>query len=365
VGGASDGGAAGAAPATAGSSCSSALEQTLPSASITGAMSVPPQAGNPGYCLVSARQGGSLNFQVALPDNWNHRLLFVGGGGFDGVIPDVSASPGTLAAGYAIVATDSGHQGTGAYPTGDASFALDADALTAFANSATHQVLPLARAIVSLRYGSPPDRVYFEGCSNGGREALIAAQRWPGDFDGIIARAPALNFTGGMTAFHRIAVLTGAKGGSITVGKLTTLASAELRACDDDDGVDDGIIGNPAACQFDPTTLRCAGPSEDGCLTDAELATIAGVRAETPLTYSQKDSLVVYPGWPVGHESDATGWPVWITGTPSVHRACSVGPKMLPTYSRTRWGDNFFLIFLVLAFALPDLGGGTALRGRG
>jgi pimeloyl-ACP methyl ester carboxylesterase len=311
AGGGADGGGN---SVTADSFCASIMSRVVSGASVTRAVLMPAASGKPQYCLVVARIGNSLNFQVALPNNWNHRILFIGGGGFDGVIPDITASlsPGTLANGYAVVVNDSGHQSNDVF---DGSWALnnaDPDALVNFGYLSTHTVLPVARSIVNMRYASPGDRVYFEGCSNGGREALIAAERWPNDFDGIIARAPACNFTGNMTAFHKNAQLVNAPGGMLTPGKLATLARAELTACDGADGVSDGIISNPFACQFEPATLRCAGNSSDACLTDAEVATINGIRADTPLGYSQMDSITAFPGWPIGHED--VSWPVWIIG---------------------------------------------------
>jgi Tannase and feruloyl esterase len=294
--------------------CGAVLAQTVTGVTLTEARLVPATASNPIHCLVGGTLAGSIKFRVALPDNWNHKLLFIGGGGFDGEIPDVGVTfSGSLATGYAIVADDSGHQGSGAV---DASFALDEAKLMAFGNSSTHLVLPAARAIVSLRYGSSATQAYFEGCSNGGREALIEAQRWPDDFDGIIARAPAYDFTGSMTAFHRIALLVNAAGGTLTNGKLKTLANAELSACDADDGVRDGIIAKPEACDFDATALRCTGASDDSCLTDAELATVSGIRSETPLPYTHADSLLASPGWLLGHEGDLL-WSDWTMGNPA------------------------------------------------
>ena len=212
---------------------------------LTGARLVAADAGSPAYCLVSGALEGPLNFQVALPDNWNRKVLFIGGGGFDGVVPEIGIFGGDgLIAGYAVIANDSGHQGMGEMPSDDASWALDDEkAVTRFAETLTHEVLAPATAIVRARYGGEIEKVYFQGCSNGGREALIAAQRWPNDFDGIIARAPALNFTGSMTAFHRNAQLVNALGRALSPAKLTLVAEAELAACDEDDGVSDGIIG--------------------------------------------------------------------------------------------------------------------------
>ena len=282
---------------------------------------MPAESGKPAYCLVSGTLEGALNFQVALPDDWNRKVLFIGGGGFDGVIPEIGVlGAGGLVAGYAVIANDSGHQGMGEMPSDDASWALDDEkAVTRFAETSTHEVLAPATAIVRARYGGEIDKVYFEGCSNGGREALIAAQRWPHDFDGIIARAPALNFTGSMTAFQRNAQLVHALGGSLSLAKLTLLAEAELAACDEDDGVSDGIIGRPYDCHFDPTTLLCDGATDDTCLSELELTTLNGIRSATPLPYAQRDAIAESAAWGVGHEADES-WRVWFFGSggPSV-----------------------------------------------
>jgi hypothetical protein len=315
------GGSGGAPPAvvppppTATESFCNSVSGQIGTATITGAVLLAPRAGGVASpCKVSGRIGAALNFEVTLPDNWNGRLLFIGGGGFDGVIPapDTSPSPHTLDAGYAIIATDSGHQGT------DASWALNnPNAVADYAELSTHKVLEAARAIVFKRFGNNGVAAYFEGCSNGGREALIAAQRFPDDFDGIIARAPAASDIGLVTAFNRIAKLVNAPGGVLSTGKLATLAAAERAACDALDGLDDAILGNLSACHVDPASLRCTGVDDDSCLTDAQIATVNGVRSSTPLPFAQADGLDHYPGFPLGNEDVLSGWPLWIvTGIP-------------------------------------------------
>jgi hypothetical protein len=316
-----DSGRAGASGESAASFCGSVVSRGIEDVTLSGARLVAAESGVPAYCLVSGTLEGPLNFQVALPDNWNRKVLFIGGGAFDGVIPEIGIfGAGGLAAGYAVIANDSGHQGMGEMPSDDASWALDDErAVTRFAETSTHEVMAPATAIVRARYGREIKKVYFEGCSNGGREALIAAQRWPNDFDGIIARAPALNFTGAMTAFQRNARLVDALGGTLSRAKLKLVAEAELAACDEDDGVSDEIIGRPYDCRFDSTTLLCDGATDDTCLSELELTTLNGIRSATPLPYAQRDSIAQSAAWGVGHEVEESWW-VWFFGSggPSV-----------------------------------------------
>src|SRR5262249_18400063 len=228
--------------------------------------------GNPDYCRVRARIDPALNFEVRLPTNWNEKVVFIGGGGYDGYIPDpdvFGVSRGIIMRGYATIATDSGHHAS----LSDASWALNnPDALANFAYLGLHTVLMSAREIITARYAAAIRRTYFEGSSNGGREALIAAQRWPAEYDGVIAREPAYNFTALLLAANRIArQMFDTPGGFLSVGTLQTLGAAVLSGCDALDGLADGIISNVAACHFDPSVLRCTGADTDTCLTDAQI----------------------------------------------------------------------------------------------
>ena len=215
-------------------------------------------------------------------------------------------------AGYAQVSSDSGHQANGL----DASFALN-DPLAArlFGSDSVPTVMGAATEIVRFHYGSRARRAYFEGCSNGGREALINVQRHPTLFDGVISRAPAYNWVGLMGAFNRTAKALAAPGGAISTAKIATLASAVRAACDGLDGVVDGVVSNPAACHFDPKTLRCPAGADtgDSCLSDAQLTAVASWTSPVSFagaTYSNT-------GWPLTGNEDAPGaWDFWTTGTP-------------------------------------------------
>ncbi len=271
----------------------------------------------PEHCKVRGRIAPQLNFEVRLPTTWSGRALFIGGGGLNGFIPapeTVMFNPSIAQAGYVTIASDSGHQASFL----DGSWALDdPPAVENFAYLATHTVLSAARGIVSARYGREVAHTYFIGASQGGREALIAAQRWPADFDGLIALEPVYDITALTLALNRVAQRVFiAPGARLSLEKVSTLANAVLDACDDLDGLADGIIGNVAACQFDPVRLRCAGEDSDGCLTDAQIETVNTIHGEMVLDFALANDVQSYPGWPTGHESVAFsgGWPLWIVG---------------------------------------------------
>src|SRR5262245_10193229 len=254
------------------------------------------------------------NFKLNIPSRWNGKLLFRGGGGFDGVISTITYSPGTLAHGFADVATDMGHQDNGV----DEAWALnDPDAVEDYAFAAIPDVRETAISILcdddSVTAGMCPlERVYFEGCSNGGRSALLAAQRTPDLFDGVIARAPVLQWPGLAVAANRIAKRIAVQ--PLSTAKLATVDAAQLAACDALDGITDGVIGHPFDCAFDPDSLRCTNGDATDCLTDGELETLATVRSPTPLPFPQHDGLAEHPAYPVATIGNPLAWPLWLQG---------------------------------------------------
>jgi hypothetical protein len=288
--------------------CAALQGQSVEGASIS-ARHVAAAAGVPEHCEVKGSLPPALDFQLWLPSDWNGKALFAGGGGFDGVIADYTYLAYATSR-YAVIASNGGHTGE----VFDGSFALDPVKFDDFASLSTHRVLPVARALVRAFYGRDATRAYFEGCSNGGREALIEAQRWPEDFDGIIARAPAYDFTELALAFNRHAQQLSQPGASLSDAKLASLGQASLAACDAQDGLVDGVLSNPAACAFDPAALQCQGAESDACLTAAQLASVRTVYSPYVLN-GQK----LYEGWPAGGENDPDAWAAWITGhgTPS------------------------------------------------
>ncbi len=245
--------------------CAGLGGQTIGGASIVAATDVAATPTLAAYCKVQGLIAPKLNFELRLPADWNHKLHYGGGGGYNGAIPPVTAP--ALNAGYAQVSSDSGHQGNGL----DASFALnDPQAAQLFGIAVGADGDGAALEIVKAHYGSRPMKSYFEGCSNGGREALMNVQRYPTLFDGVIARAPAYNWVGFMGQFNRTAKALAAPGGAMPPAKVATLSNAVLAACDSLDGLADGVVSNLQACHFDPQTLRCPGgwtPATPACRT--------------------------------------------------------------------------------------------------
>jgi feruloyl esterase len=268
------------------------------------------------YCKLSAIIDPSLRFELRLPPSWNRKVLFLGGSGYDGVIPapDVlRPGPGVVTLGYATIGTDSGHMG-GPF---DGAFALDRDALDDFAYLARHRVLEAAREIIATHYATSIRRAYFEGGSSGGREALIEAQRWPDSFDGVIARAPALDFTAVMLNANRIVQRAyGSADAWLPMAAVQTLSGAVLAACDQLDGLADAIVGNVAACHFDPAALRCAdGNTGADCLSDAQIETANTIFSALQLDLPLANGRSGYPAYPLsGAEDGGGGWPLWMTG---------------------------------------------------
>jgi hypothetical protein len=304
--------------ATAAQACSTLSGKTLGGAAVTAAATVAASGPAPTYCKVNATIAPQLNLEMRLPDQWNGKLYYGGGGGYNGAIPDLSG--GNLVAlqqGYATVNSDSGHSGSGL----SAAFALnDTYAANLFGSLSVPTVASSAKEMLQTAYGKAPDKSYFEGCSNGGREALMAAERNPNLFDGIIARAPAYNWVGFMGQFNRTAKALAAPGGQFNAAKLALLAKSVRDACDANDGIVDGIVSNPQACTFNPSVLRCAAGADTGdtCLSDAQLAAVSSWTSPA----SWAGGAYTNAGWALsGNEDDPGAWPVWVTGGGNVQLA--------------------------------------------
>jgi feruloyl esterase len=280
-----------------------------------------PVASNlPAYCrldgVIDRRTGAAnaaygIGFALALPQNWNGRFLMQGGGGLNGTVQaplgtSAAGDRSALARGFAVVSTDTGHQGSGAF---DGSFMQDQQASLDFAYAAIGRVAEIAKRIIAHQYGKPPDHSYFAGCSTGGREAMVMTQRYPLLFDGVIAGAPAMRTSYSGIGDRWVAATLNeiapksAEGQPITRNALSdtqkqAVIEGIVNACDANDGIKDGLIFNVKACTFDPTTLVCSGAANDRCLTTQQAATLAKAFA------GPKDSKgrQVYPGfaWDTG-----------------------------------------------------------------
>ncbi len=274
-----------------------------------------PPATVPEHCEVKGvsrpTSDSEIRFELWLPPpaSWNSKYFQHGNGGWAGTIPSYDlVTP--LARGYAAAATDDGHTGT---TIPDASFAIGhPEKLIDFGHRAVHETALQSKAIARAFYGAMPQKSYFVGCSDGGREALMEAQRYPEDFDGIIAGAPANNWTRHFTGFiWNEKALREDPASSLPPAKLAAIQKAALAACDTVDRVKDGLIEDPRKCTFDPSVLKCAGPDGPDCLTQAQIEAVRKIYAgpKNPRTGEQ-----IYPGYEPGTEALPDSWSIWILG---------------------------------------------------
>ena len=272
-----------AVPVAAAASCESLMSLSLPSTTITLAkvetaaelpgVKLPPAKPLPDTCRVAATLRPSSDSEIAMEiwmpvSNWNGKYLAVGNGAFNGTI-GYGAMMTALARGYATSSTDTGHKG------GGASWALGhPEKVADFGWRAMHETAVASKKIVAGYYGNEPKLSYFNGCSAGGRQAMKAAQRFPADFNGIIAGAPGLDWTGRAAQAVRIAKrLEQNEAARLGQAQRQLLHSAVLAACDLNDGVKDGVLENPRSCKFDPGTLECRGSDASACLTAPQVET--------------------------------------------------------------------------------------------
>jgi hypothetical protein len=214
-----------------------------------------------------------------------------------------------LADGYATSSTDTGHKGVAT----DAKWALGhSDKIIDFGYRAVHETAVNAKAIISAFYGEAPKGSYFNSCLNGGREALMEAQRYPADYDGIVAGAPANYWTHLVDsgAWDMQATLAAAAS-YIPPRKVPAIQAATLNACDALDGVRDGIIGDPTKCRFNPMALLCKGPESDSCLTKPQATALGKLYTGPKIAKGQQ----IFPGHLPGGETGVLGWAAWITGS--------------------------------------------------
>jgi feruloyl esterase len=297
----------------------------------------------PAHCLLrgevnkhTAADGKSYGdmFELRLPNDWNGRLLFQGGGGLDGVVQPAVGSGSALerpalARGYAVVSTDGGHEADPRDPKSMGAFGSDPGALADYEYRSTRLVTDAAKAILVKYYGEKPKRSYFRGCSNGGREGLIAIQRYPQYFDGVIAGAPAFRLTRAMIAeawntmqYSAIAPRD-AQGqpelrNALSETDLQLVSHAVLAKCDALDGVKDDLISNPEACHFDPATLQCPGEKMDSCLSAAQVTAMKKAMGGPVDSHGK----ALYSSWPYDSGISGDGWRAWILGsarTPSIN----------------------------------------------
>jgi feruloyl esterase len=254
----------------------------------------------PAFCRVAATltpsSDSQIQMEIWLPaENWNGKFLAVGNGGWAGTI-SLDAVAGALRRGYAAASNDTGHSDAGAQ------FALNRDKLVDFAYRAMHEMTVQSKTIVEAFYNRPPRLSYYQGCSTGGRQGMMEAQRYPDDFDAIIAGAPVYNMVHLNVSQTALQVqMLKNPDRIVPPNKVTLLANAVVAACDGNDGVKDNIINDPRACKFDPGTLACKAGDTADCLTAAQVESVRQLYSPVKSATGQ----VVYPGRSPGVES---GW---------------------------------------------------------
>ncbi len=308
-----------AAAPTGGSTCDSLSKLNLPNVTINSAQSVaagaftPPAApgpfqlspalfkGLPEFCRIMATltpsSDSDIKIELWLPaSGWNNDFQAIGNGGWNGTIGYGPLAEG-VKRGFATAATDTGHAG------GSASFAMGhPEKLTDFAYRAVHEMTVTSKAIIQNFYGTAPRYSYWNGCSTGGRQGLKEAQKFPADFDGIIAGAPA-NY---QTHLHVWSVWVAQQMNKtpesyLPPAKLAVLHKAVLAACDAEDGVKDGLLNDPTKCHFDPKSIECKGADSATCLTSAQVAAVQAIYAG-PRNAAGKQ---IFPSFQPGSE---LGW---------------------------------------------------------
>ncbi len=288
--------------------CEEVMNMRLPDVTISQTETV--QESTP-HCKVMGVIGTEINFELLLPNDWNSRFAMGGGGGFVGSIQNM-AQP-SVHKGYATVGTDTGHQGHGL----KADWALNnLERQVNFGHLGIHRTAVTAKEIIRQYYCSEITYSYFIGCSRGGGQAMMEAQRYPHDFDGIVAGAPAIDWPAFGAEFVQNCQVIYPNPDKldnpvITIANVELLHSLVLKQCDASDGLEDGILNDPTDCAFDFTVLpECPdNSSSDDCFTSKQLEAIKAVYAGV----SDKQG-EIYPGFPFGGENEPGGWKAWITG---------------------------------------------------
>ncbi|MBV8570429.1 MAG: tannase/feruloyl esterase family alpha/beta hydrolase [Acidobacteriaceae bacterium] len=299
--------------------CESLSNLKLPDTTITLAQRVTDKTFTPGdgkpltdlpeFCrvvgVIKPSSDSNIRFEVWLPiRNWNHKYRGMGNGGFAGHI-DYDGLANSVRRNYAASGTDTGHEANFL----DASWAYHhPEKVKDFGYRAVHLTAENGKAVIKAFYDAMPQHSYFDACSDGGREALMEAQRYPQDYDGILAGAPANLWThllsAGLAANQALSVHPD---GYISQLKLPSLKRAVLDSCDAQDGLKDGIIDDPRKCHFDPATLLCHGEETRDCLTAPQVESVKAIYG------GGRDSKgdLVFPGLMPGSED---GWELWVTG---------------------------------------------------
>ncbi len=310
-------------------SCAQLTTLKLPDVKITAAAPVAAASSGAiraGHCKVDGVIGTEIKFSMLLPETWNQKFMMGGGGGFVGSVQNMAI--GSVNDGFATIGTDTGHTGGAT----DATWALNnVERRANFGHVAVHRVAEVGKAIVRSHYGADARRSYFSGCSNGGRQGMMEAQRYPDDFDGIVSIAPAMDFTGIAAQFMKDiqTLFPDPKSPMTSVLPAETMkmvGAKVLEACDAKDGVKDGVLEDPRQCTLDINSLP---------LPDAQKAALKKIYAPT----KNKDG-EIFSGQPLGGEADGAGWALWISGGTPIP-----GLNNQPSL-RFAFGTEFFKYFV-------------------
>ena len=298
--------------------CADLAKTALPHATVTRAVSE--AVGDIKVCKIAVTSkptaDSDIRLELWIPEGaaWNGKFVQLGNGGFAGSIPTVQFN-GPVRAGYAVSGTDDGHQD----PVGtNASWALGhPEKIVDFGWRAVKETTDISKALIAANRGKIT-KSYFMGCSDGGREALMSAQRYPNDFDGIVAGAPA-NYKSqlvGLSALQQ--QLMTAPGGYLGQPQREVLQKAALAQCGGE-----AFIRDPMSCHFDPTKLACKPGQTEGCLTAPQVATAKAMYEGR----KDRSGKVVFPGYSPGAEAINGSWNAWITGPASDTNQRALGPS--------------------------------------
>lgn len=341
----------GVAPAKPAMNCAAVAGLATMETTIISARIVPAADGVPEHCRVTGLIQPEIRFEVNLPINWNRRFYMHGNGGFAGETPEFGNRPlyraNALKQGFATATTNTGHDAT-AEPL--ASFAVSYQKRVDYAFRAVHLTAAEAKRLAAAYYGRAAAYSYWDGCSTGGRQGLISAQRFPQDFDGIVAGAPVLNFVDTVAqSLWNGQVMAEAQ---VPVAKMKLVADAVYTRCDAKDGLKDGLIDDPRRCDFnlERDVAQCpAGQDGDNCLTPQQTAAIkkvhAGVQVDgKPAHFGQTLGAEVVGSSFTGSGAQENGWDRWL-----IARA---GDKAI----QHAYGESFVRYFLGKSDPLLDTG---------
>lgn len=288
--------------------CADVAKQSLPHAQVLSATVEKAGAGQ--ACKISVAshptKDSDIRIEVWIPlgEAWNGKFVQLGNGGFAGQVPSGQLR-GVAARGYAVAGTDDGHQSP---VMTSANWALGhPEKLVDFGWRAIKETTDIGKSLVASQKGLKPKSAYFVGCSDGGREALMEAQRFPSDFDGIVAGAPAnyMSQLFGLSAAQHQAL--SAPGGYLGPAQRELLQKTVLAQCGDGAA----FVRDPAACHFDPAKLQCKAGQTEGCLTAPQ---VRSAKALYDGRVDPRTGKIAFPGFTPGGEASPASWPSWITG---------------------------------------------------